>query len=63
MNYLSTRGQVEPLPFQAAVMMGLADDGGLIIPETIPNVAGRLADWTDLSYADLAFEIIKLYAT
>ncbi len=44
-------------------MMGLADDGGLIIPQEIPNVAGRLADWAAFSYADLAYEIIKLFAT
>ncbi|MCY2924552.1 MAG: threonine synthase, partial [Planctomycetota bacterium] len=63
MNYLSTRGHVEPMGFQAAVMMGLADDGGLIIPESVPHVADRHDDWAQLSYADLAYEIIRLFAT
>jgi len=63
MNYVSTRGGVEPIAFQDAVLMGLADDGGLIVPETIPNVTGRLDDWRALGYADLAFEVISLFAT
>ncbi len=33
MKYVSTRGGVEPIGFQDAVMMGLADDGGLLVPE------------------------------
>ncbi len=63
MNYISTRGRIEPVEFQDAVMMGLADDGGLVIPESIPDVSGKLDAWRDLSYADLAFEIIRLFAT
>ena len=62
MKYVSTRGGIESLEFQDAVMMGLADDGGLIVPEDIPDVSDRLADWADLDYPDLAFEIIRLFA-
>jgi len=62
MRYLSTRGGCEPLPFCAAVMTGLARDGGLFLPEAIPDVRDRLAAWACLSYADLAFEIMRLYA-
>ena len=63
MKYVSTRGQVDPVEFQDAVMMGLADDGGLIVPEQIPDVRGRLDDWRRLSYPELAFEVMSLYAT
>lgn len=63
MNYISTRGQITPIGFQDAVMMGLADDGGLIIPETIPDVSDQLGDWADLGYVELAYEIIRLFAT
>ena len=63
MKYVSTRGGIEPLDFQDAVMMGLADDGGLIVPQEIPNVSDRLADWAELSYPELAMEIISLFAT
>ena len=62
MQYVSTRGQVDPVGFQDAVLMGLADDGGLLIPRSIPPVAGRLDAWRSLGYADLAFEVIRLYA-
>ncbi len=63
MRYVSTRGQVEPLEFQQAVMMGLADDGGLLIPEHIPDVRDRQDAWRDLPYRDLARQVIRLYAT
>ena len=42
MNYISTRGGVAPIPFGQAVMMGLAQDGGLLLPEAIPDVRDRL---------------------
>ena len=62
MNYLSTRGGVPAAGFQDAVLMGLADDGGLIVPESIPPVAEKLDAWADLSYVDLAFEVLRLFA-
>jgi threonine synthase len=40
MKYLSTRGVQPPIEFQEAVLMGLAQDGGLLVPESIPCVAG-----------------------
>ncbi len=61
MKYVSTRGQVEPVEFQDAVLMGLAEDEGLIIPESIPDVAGRLGEWKSLGYSELAFEILRLF--
>jgi threonine synthase len=62
MNYISTRGQMEPIGFQDAVMTGLATDGGLLLPESLPNVADRLASWSGLTYAELAFEVMRLFA-
>lgn len=63
MKYVSTRGGVEPIGFQDAVMMGLADDGGLLVPESIPDVRSRLDAWRNLSYGELAFEVLRLYTT
>jgi threonine synthase len=60
-RYISTRGAQTPLAFKDAVMTGLARDGGLLIPDRIPNVADKLEDWKDLDYPDLAFEIIRLF--
>jgi len=63
MHYVSTRGGIAPTPFQQSVMMGLADDGGLVIPERIPDVRDRLDSWRKLGYRELAFEVIRLFAT
>ena len=38
MNYLSTRGEVRGITFKDAVMMGLAEHGGLLLPATIPQL-------------------------
>lgn len=41
MRYISTRGQAPALSFEDAMLSGLARDGGLYVPETIPTmVAG-----------------------
>jgi threonine synthase len=62
MRYMSTRGGGEPLTFKDAILTGLARDGGLYLPEAIPDVRERLAAWRPLAYPDLAFEIIRLFA-
>ena len=62
MRYLSTRGGVRGIPFSEAVMMGLATDGGLLLPEVIPTVdGGTLDSWRGLSYTELAFEVMRLF--
>lgn len=59
MQYVSTRGGVEPLGFSAAVMMGLGTDGGLLLPETVPRIGpDTLRDWSRLSFQDLAVEVM-----
>lgn len=63
MNYISTRGTISPIGFKDAVMMGLATDGGLLLPETLPAIDRKtLESWRTLSYQDLAFEVISLFA-
>lgn len=54
MRYVSTRGGVQGLSFCDAVMMGLADDGGLLVPETIPDVSVLLPQLAGKNYVDLA---------
>jgi len=62
MQYLSTRGGVSSLSFTQAVMMGLAEDGGLLLPRTIPRIGSEtLVSWKELSYPDLAFEIMSRF--
>ncbi len=60
---MSTRGGIEPILFSQAVMMGLATDGGLLLPREIPHVSlDTLKEWRDLSYPQLALEVIDLFA-
>ena len=61
MRYISTRGATQPMGFQDAVLTGLADDGGLLIPESIPDVSDWLDDWAKLSYQDITYEILRLF--
>lgn len=62
MQYLSTRGGIQPIPFTKAVMMGLAEDGGLLLPRTIPRIDSQtLSSWQNLSYAELAFEVMSRF--
>lgn len=64
MQYISTRGGITPINFEETVMMGLATDGGLILPQTIPSIhTETLKDWSRLSYTDIAFQIMRIFAT
>ena len=62
MKYVSTRGGIDPISFSQAVMMGLATDGGLLLPEHYPGIdEERLKAWQDLSYPELALEVMGLF--
>ncbi|NIQ97869.1 MAG: threonine synthase [Desulfuromonadales bacterium] len=64
MHYRSTRGETRGIAFKDAVMMGLAADGGLLLPETIPAFsAEELAQLVDMPYADLAYAVMSRFAT
>jgi len=64
MKYISTRGQTERMDFSDVLLMGLAPDGGLMLPESYPQVdSATLNKWRKLSYPELAFEIMRLFAT
>lgn len=64
MNYISTRGKTAPMQFSDVLLMGLAPDGGLMLPEEYPQIdEATLTQWRTLSYPELAFEIMQLFAT
>ena len=63
MKYISTRGQTEPHTFSQAVAIGLAPDGGLFLPEQLPDITPRLKAWQNLSYAQLCTEFMGIFAT
>lgn len=62
MQYLSTRGGSGTRSFTEAVMTGLAEDGGLLLPRAVPRVdRGTLESWQELSYLDLAYEVMSRF--
>ena len=69
MQYVSTRATSasaarNPQHFSDILLGGLAPDGGLYLPAEYPQVTGAELDaWRTLSYADLAFEILRKFAT
>ena len=64
MKYISTRGATDRKTFGEVLLMGLAPDGGLMLPEHYPQIDRATLDkWRGLAYADLAFEIMRLFAT
>jgi len=59
-KYISTRGDATPLSFEEVVLTGLAPDGGLYVPETLPTFSQQeVASWAGLSYQDLALKVIS----
>jgi len=63
MQYISTRGSMKPLRFTEILLEGLAPDGGLAMPEIYPRIMPHELDaWRKLSYADLAYQILRKFA-
>ena len=58
MRYISTRGEAPVLNFEQAMLTGLARDGGLYLPETIPQLPD-IAALESLPYAEAALRVIK----
>ena len=60
MRYISTRGQAPELSFEETMLTGLARDGGLYVPATLPRFApGEIAAMAGLSYEDVAFRVMR----
>ena len=54
-RYRSTRGQAPALDFEGVLLAGLASDGGLYLPESLPQfTADELRAMRGLSYTELA---------
>lgn len=60
MTYISTRGAAPVLTFGEAMMTGLARDGGLYVPETVPVMPkADIAALAGLSYEEIAFRVMR----
>ena len=62
MRYISTRGGSTPIKFEDALLRGQADDGGLFLPETFPDVRTKVDEWSEFNFVELASAICHLYA-
>ena len=59
MTYISTRGDAPILSFEAAMLTGLARDGGLYLPETIPTMShAQIAALEGVPYEEAAFRVM-----
>ena len=62
MRYISTRGHAPNLTFGEAMMTGLARDGGLYVPQSVPMVShADIAAMAGQSYEDIAFRVMRPY--
>ncbi len=60
MKYISTRGNAPVLSFEDTMLTGLARDGGLYVPETIPAMsAAEIAALAGVSYEEAAFRVMR----
>ncbi|NTT85464.1 threonine synthase [Tabrizicola fusiformis] len=60
MRYISTRGTAPTLSFGEAMMTGLARDGGLYVPETVPVLShDEIAALAGLPYEEVAFRVMS----
>jgi len=61
MRYISTRGETAPQSFTDAVITGLAPDGGLLIPDALPDLRADLPAWRGLGFVDLAAALLPRF--
>ena len=60
MNYIGTRDNTITATASQAILEGICKDGGLFIPEEIPQIDKTLLELSKLNYQELAYEILKL---
>lgn len=63
LEYTSTRNNKENITASKAILKGLADDGGLYVPVSIPELTISLEELSKMSYQEVAYEVMKLYLT
>ena len=61
--YSSTRSKGVPVKASEAILKGLADDGGLFVPDHIPALDRSLEELSRMDYRQVAYEVMKLFLT
>ena len=60
MFYRSTRDDNVKVTASQAILKGLAADGGLFVPESIPSLDKSLEELSKMNYKEVAYEVMKL---
>jgi threonine synthase len=61
--YRSTRSNGKGVKASEAILKGLADDGGLFVPESVPTLDKSLEELSQMTYQETAYEVMKLFLT
>lgn len=61
--YQSTRNANETVTASEAILKGLANDGGLYVPKTMPKLSLSLEELAKLNYQEIAYEVMRLFLT
>lgn len=61
--YRSTRSADVKVTASQAILQGLADDGGLYVPETVPALDKSFEELAKMDYRQVAYEVMKLFFT
>ncbi|MGG7144326.1 threonine synthase [Clostridium nigeriense] len=63
MRFISTRGVEKWIPSSQAIINGISKDGGLCVPVSFPNLFEKIKEKIDMTYEEVAFEVIKEFFT
>ena len=61
--YSSTRDSGKKITASQAILKGLSDDGGLFVPDHIPELSLSMRELVDKSYQEIAYEVMRLFLT
>ncbi len=61
--YRSTRNNNEIVKASQAILKGLADDGGLFVPVSVPKLDKSMEELMNMNYQETAYEVMKLFLT
>ena len=61
--YTSTRNANEKATASQAILKGLAGDGGLFVPDSLPKLDVDMDTLAKMSYQETAYEVMKLFLT
>ena len=61
--YKSTRNSDKTVTASEAILKGLADDGGLFVPESIPRLDVTMDELKNMTYQETAYAVMKQFLT